>query len=122
MAGIETKSFDSPDETRTPDKTKVEVVRVGSSTTAARVTFQPGWRWSECIKPVAGTDSCQARHVGVAVSGRLHVEHEDGSTGDAGPGDLYIIEPGHDGWVVGDEPFVGYEFESKTAADFGKSS
>ena len=65
MAGIETFDFDSPDETRTPDKTRVDVVHTGG-TTAARFAFDPGWRWSECVKPVAGTDSCQARHVGRA--------------------------------------------------------
>ena len=111
MAGITTKSFQNPDETRTPPKTRVEVVRLGSQV-AARFTFQPGWRWSEAIKPVAGTDSCQARHVGAIVSGRLHVTHSDGSEGDAGPGDAYVIEPGHDAWVVGEEPVVAFEFES----------
>ena len=113
------KSFDAPDETRTPDKTKVEVVHLGGLS-AGRATFQPGWKWSECIKPVVGTDSCQARHVGTVASGRLHVVHEDGSEGDAGPGDVYVIEPGHDAWVIGDEPVVAYEFESKTASDYAK--
>jgi hypothetical protein len=120
MAGVDSKSFDAPDETRTPDKTQIEVVRLGS-TSAARVTFQPGWKWSECIKPVVGTDSCQARHVGAVVSGRLHVEHEDGSKGDAGPGDVYVIEPGHEAWVLGDEPFIAFEFESKTASEYARS-
>ena len=120
MAGIEKKSFDSPDETRTPDKTKVEVVNLGG-TTAGRSTFQPGWKWSECIKPVAGTESCQARHVGTVASGRLHIVHEDGSEVEIGAGDAYVIEPGHDAWVVGDEPYVAYEFESKTAAEFAKN-
>jgi hypothetical protein len=119
MAGIEMGSFDSPDETRSPDKTKLEVVHVGS-TIAGRATFQPGWTWSDCIKPVAGTESCQARHVGTIVSGRLHVVHEDGSEGDAGPGDVYVIEPGHDAWVLGDEPVVAFEFESTTAAEYAK--
>ena len=119
MAGVAHGSFDSPDETRTPDKTTIEVLKLGS-TTAARVTFQPGWKWSECIKPVVGTDSCQARHVGTVVSGSLHVVHEDGSEVDAGPGAAYVIEPGHDAWVVGDEPFVAFEFESKTAAEYAK--
>ena len=118
MAGVSSKSFDSPDETRTPDKTKVEVVRMEGAT-AARITFQPGWKWSECVKPVAGTDSCQARHVGAIVSGRLHVVHNDGTEGEVGPGDAYVIEPGHDAWVVGDEPFVGFEFES--AESYAKS-
>ena len=111
MAGVSSKSFDTPDETRTPDKTRVEVVRLGGAT-AARFTFQPTWRWSECVKPVAGTDSCQARHVGAIVSGRLHVVHNDGTEGEVGPGDAYVIEPGHDAWVVGDEAVVAFEFES----------
>jgi hypothetical protein len=111
------KSFDSPDESRTPDKTEVAVVQLGD-VKAARFTMQPGWRWSECIKPVAGTDSCQARHVGAAVSGRMHVIQNDGSEAEVGPGEAYIIDPGHDAWVVGDEPFVGYEFESQTAATY----
>ena len=120
MAGVLVRSFESPDESRTPDKTKVDVVDLGG-VKAARATFQPGWRWSECIKPVAGGDSCQARHVGVIVSGTLHVRHDDGTEGDLDPGSVYVIEPGHDGWVVGDEPVVGYEFESSTAETFARS-
>ena len=80
MAGFTRGSFDAPDETRTPEKTTIEVVRLGGES-AAQFTFQPGWRWSEAIKPVAGTDSCQARHVGAIVSGRLHVAHTDGTEG-----------------------------------------
>src|SRR5918911_1941181 len=120
MAGVEVRTFDSPDETRTPDKTRIEVVRMGNAS-AARFTFEPGWRWSECVKPVAGTDSCQARHVGVVHSGRLHVTHEDGTEQEIGAGEAYLIEPGHDAWVVGDEPFVGFEFETKSAEEYAKS-
>jgi hypothetical protein len=80
MAGVSGKSFDTPDETRTPDKTKMDVLRL-SGATVARITFQPGWKWSECIKPVTGTDSCQARHVGTIVAGRLHVVHRDTTRG-----------------------------------------
>jgi mannose-6-phosphate isomerase-like protein (cupin superfamily) len=115
------KSFDAADETRTPDKTKVDVVKLGDAQ-AARLTMQPGWRWSECIKPVAGTDSCQSRHVGVVVSGRMHVVPSDGSETEIGAGDAYVIEPGHDAWVVGNEQFVGYEFESKTAETYAAGS
>jgi hypothetical protein len=111
MAGITLGSFEKPDEVRTPDRTRVEVVRLAGQT-AARLTFQPGWRWSTSIKPVVATESCQARHVGAIVAGRLHVVHDDGTEGDAVPGDAYIIEPGHDAWVVGDEPVVALEFES----------
>ncbi len=119
MAGFQVGDFESPDESRKPDKTRVDVVRMGGNT-AARVTLQPGWRWSECIKPVVGTESCQVRHVGVVHSGRMHVSHEDGTEGEIGPGEAYVIEPGHDAWVVGDEPMVGFEFESPTAEVFGK--
>src|SRR3954451_797913 len=120
MAGVEALDFDSPDETRTPDKTRVDVLRLGD-TTAARMTFEPGWKWSDCVKPVAGTDSCQVRHVGVAQAGQLHVEHDDGSQSDISPGDAYVIEPGHDAWVVGDDTFVGYEFEAASAEQYAKA-
>jgi hypothetical protein len=119
MAGIQSGAFDSPDETRTPEKTRVDVVRMGDAT-AARFTFEPGWKWSECVKPVAGTDSCQVRHVGVVQSGRIHVSHEDGTELDLGPGDTYLIEPGHDAWVIGDEPYVGLEFESQSAEQYAR--
>jgi hypothetical protein len=120
MPGITAKSFDTPDETRTPDKTKVEVVDLGGGTMAARMTAQPGWRWSECIKPIVGGDRCQMRHVGTVVAGTLHIVHDDGSEGDAVPGTAYVIEPGHDAWVVGDEAFVAYEFESKSAETYAQ--
>ena len=112
MPGLQTRAFDSPDETRTPDKTQVDVVRMGE-TTAGRFIFEPGWRWSECVKPVVGTDSCQVRHVGVVQSGTLHVAHEDGSEGEVGPGDAYVIEPGHEARVVGNERLVAFEFETR---------
>lgn len=119
MAGVESLNFEAPDETRSPDKTRMEIVRL-AGTTAARLTFEPGWRWSECVKPVVGTDSCQVHHVGVVQSGRLHVEHEDGTVAELGPGDAYIIEPGHDAWVVGDDRFVGIEFDSGAAERYAK--
>jgi hypothetical protein len=118
MAGIETKTFDEPDERRTPDKTRVDVVRLGD-TEVGRFTFQPGWRWSECIKPVVGTESCQVDHVGFVAAGRLTVVHEDGSRGTVSAGHAYRITPGHDAWVEGDEEFVGYEF--KGAAEYAKA-
>jgi uncharacterized cupin superfamily protein len=93
MAGVEKRDFDSPDETRTPEKTRVDVVNLGG-TTVGRFAMEPGWRWSECVKPVAGTDSCQHRHVGVVQSGAMRVTHEDGTVLDLGPGDAYVIEPG----------------------------
>lgn len=117
MAGVETRDFSTPDETRTPDKTKVEIVNL-SGGQIGRYTFQPGWRWSQCIKPVAGTDSCQVDHIGVVLSGQLHVVHEDGTETDVRAGEVYRIAPGHDAWVVGDEPAVNVEFQG--AAHFAQ--
>jgi hypothetical protein len=119
MASIEMKSMDRPDETRTPDKTSVGVVHLGGAT-VGRFTLQPGWRWSDCIKPVAGTDSCQAAHLGYVVSGTIHIAATDGTEADIRAGDAYRLEPGHDAWVVGNEPFVALEFESKTADTYAK--
>ena len=84
----------------------------------ARVTFQPGWRWSQHIKPVVGTESCQTDHIGYLVSGTMGVQTTDGTTGEVHPGSVYHIAPGHDGWVIGDEPAVGFEFSG--GAEFGK--
>ena len=119
MAGVQALDFDSPDETRTPDKTRVDVVHAGA-TSVARFAFEPGWKWSECVKPVAGTPTCQARHVGVVQSGRLAVAHEDGSEMEFGPGQAYVIEPGHDAWVIGDERFVAFEFEPRAAEQYAR--
>ena len=114
---VHAKSFDEPDEVRTPDKTRVDVVRLPGAS-AARITFEPGWRWSECVKPIAGTESCQVLHVGTLVSGEMEVVHDDGTKATIVPGQAYIIEPGHDAWVVGDDPFVCFEFEPATVTMF----
>ena len=111
VTSLQAKSHDAPDETRTPPKTKVEVVRL-EGFTIGRFNFEPGWRWSECVKPVAGTDSCQAAHVGYAVSGTLAVRLNDGTESTINAGDSYTIPPGHDAWVEGDEGFVGIEVMS----------
>ncbi len=108
---FEVKSHDSPDEVRSPDKTRVEVVRFAGFT-LGRFNFQPGWRWSECVKPVVKTDSCQASHVGYAVSGRITVRLNDGTEKTISAGESYTIPPGHDAWVEGNEPFVGIEVMS----------
>ena len=111
VAKFEVKSHQSPDEVRTPSKTRVEVVRL-EGFTLGRFNFEPGWRWSECIKPVVKTDSCQASHVGYAVSGRLTVRMADGTENSIAAGDSYTIPPGHDAWVEGNERFVGIEVMS----------
>ena len=114
---FEAKSHASPDEVRTPDKSRVEIVRL-EGFTIGRLNFEPGWRWSECIKPIVKTDSCQASHVGYAVSGRLTVRMQDGTQKTVGAGESYTIPPGHDAWVEGNERFVGIEVMS--AEQFAK--
>jgi quercetin dioxygenase-like cupin family protein len=116
---IQRKSLDQPDETRTFENGKAEVVTLGDFT-ASRLVFEPGWRWSENVKPIAGTDSCQVLHTGYQVSGRLHVRMDDGTEEEFGPGDAYVIPPGHDGWVVGDEPVVSVAMSRVTAEHFAK--
>jgi hypothetical protein len=111
VSTLAAKSHDKPDEVRSPDKTRVEVVRLPGFT-LGRLKMQPGWRWSACIKPVVGTDSCQVSHVGHAVSGRLTVKMNDGSQKSIAAGDSYTIPPGHDAWVEGNEPFVCIEVMS----------
>jgi quercetin dioxygenase-like cupin family protein len=104
---LQKKSLDSPDETRTFENGKVDVTTLGEFN-ASRFMLEPGWRWSENVKPIAGTDSCQVLHTGYQVSGRLHVRLNDGTEEEVGPGEAYVIPPGHDAWVVGDEPVVSY--------------
>ena len=111
VSALEVKSHDTPDETRTPAKTRVEVVRL-TGYTIGRFIFEPGWRWSECVKPVAGTESCQAAHVGYAVEGRIRVKLDDGTEQTISAGQSYTIPPGHDAWVEGTDRFVGIEVMS----------
>ena len=110
MASIEIKSMDSPDEMQTPAKATASVVHLGTAT-VKRLQAEPGFRWSECIKPLVGGESCETAHLGYIVSGTLHVAADDGAEADIGPGDAYRIDPGHDAWVLGDEPVVALEFE-----------
>jgi|SRR5581483_6331692 len=106
MATLRVKSLDRPDETRrTADRGRIELVTL-ADVTVGRATFEPGWRWSEHVKPVAGTDLCQATHVGYVLSGRQAVRMEDGTELELGPGDAFVVGSGHDAWVVGDEPCV----------------
>ena len=109
MSQPEAKNFDLPDETRRFDKGKMDIVKLGA-VTAGRAVFEPGWKWSESVKPIAKTDSCQVSHVGYMVSGRMKVVMDDGTEIEAGPGDALVIPPGHDAWIVGDEPAVVLDF------------
>ena len=119
MATIETKSLDSPDETRSFGKGTAEIVTLGG-VTVGRGVLQPGWRWSEHVKPIAGTDSCEVTHTGYVISGRLKVVMNDGSEAELGPGDAHVIPPGHDAWVLGDEAYVAVDF-SPEFADYAKA-
>lgn len=105
---LEVKSHDSPDELRAPNKTRVEVVGL-EGYTLGRIVLDPGWRWSECVKPVVKTDLCQVSHVGHCLSGRIVVKMKDGTEKSISAGESYTIPPGHDAWTTGDEKFVGLE-------------
>jgi hypothetical protein len=106
---MECKNLASPDDTRRFEKGKLEIVNVGG-TALGRATFQPGWKWSECVKPIVQTASCQAAHLGYVVSGRMHVVMDDGTEQDFAPGDAMSLPPGHDAWIVGNEPCVVVDF------------
>jgi hypothetical protein len=110
MAGLEIKNVKSPDETRPfADKGNAAVLNVGGHPTLYG-TWEPGWKWSDHVKPIAGTDSCQAAHLLYCLSGRMKVVMNDGTEGEIGPGDVAAIEPGHDAWTVGDEACVAVDF------------
>src|SRR3954470_691883 len=99
---LRVKSFDNPDEVRLfKDHGAMHVVHLGD-TAAGLGTFEPGWRWSDDVKPIAGTDSCQAHHSLYVLSGLMHVVMDDSTEMDVGPGDVALIAPGHDAWRVGD--------------------
>ncbi|WP_217914116.1 cupin domain-containing protein [Miltoncostaea marina] len=110
MATMEIKNFEAPEETRPfTANGRAEVVTVGGHP-VLRGVFEPGWRWSEHVKPIAGTGSCEATHLLYCVSGRMAVRMADGAEAEFGPGDVAAIEPGHDAWTVGDEPCVAIDF------------
>jgi hypothetical protein len=110
MASLEVKSVESPDETRPfAEKGGVPFATVDPPP-VLHGTFEPGWRWSDDVKPIAGTDSCEATHLMYVISGRMHIAMNDGTEADVGPGDVASIAPGHDAWTVGDEPCVTVDF------------
>jgi mannose-6-phosphate isomerase-like protein (cupin superfamily) len=103
------KTFDKPDEVRSLSKSRIDIIRSGDQM-LMRVTFEPGWKWSKDIGPTVGTDRCEARHFGYVLSGRCHIVLSDRTEYDLGPGDIVDLPPGHDGWVIGKEPFVAIDF------------
>ena len=109
------RNLDRPDETRpTGDRGQVDLVSLGV-VTVGRATYQPGWRWSQHVKPMVGTDLCQMTHIGYVVSGRQAVRMADGSEVELTPGDAFAVGAGHDAWVVGDEPCVTLDFSGSMA-------
>jgi uncharacterized cupin superfamily protein len=110
MAAVEVKNFDSPDETRPFEGNgKAEVLDLAGHA-VARGTFEPGWKWSDNVKPIAGTDSCEVSHLGYVLSGKMKIFMDDGSESEIGPGSAFAIPPGHDAEVVGDEACVMVDF------------
>jgi len=118
MNRAESKPFGKPDEVREFPNGRVELVQIGGAT-VGRATLQPGWRWSTCIKPIAKTKSCEAPHFQYHISGVLRVKMDDGTEIDCKPGDVSLLPPGHDAWVVGNEPAVVVDFQGMV--DFAKA-
>jgi len=118
MAGAEKKNPNSPDEVRKFTNGQIELVKIGGGV-VGRATFQPGWKWSNDVKPIAGTELCQAPHFGYQISGRMRVVMADGSEFESGPGDVVNIPPGHDAWIVGDEACVLIDWSG--AANYAKA-
>ena len=106
---IEKKSMKSPDETRDVGKGKVEITKVGE-TRIGRVHLEPGWSWEEHLKPIVKTESCQVPHRQYVISGRVRVKMDDGAEVEFGPGDVGYVPPGHNAWIVGNEPYLAVEF------------
>jgi quercetin dioxygenase-like cupin family protein len=102
---VDVRRFDSPDESRTFEKGRVDLVRVGGMT-LGRATYEPGWKWSEHVGPVTGTALCDVEHVGVVLAGRVAVRMADGREFQLRAGDIFWVAPGHDSWVLGDETYV----------------
>lgn len=106
---IETKRFDTPDEARAFLKGRFELVKVGGMT-IGRAAYEPGWKWSEHVGRETGERYCEVEHVGLVLEGRAAVQMKDGETHVLEAGDLFWVAPGHDSWVVGDEPYVSLHF------------
>jgi hypothetical protein len=111
MTKMELKNFNAADELRELPKTKLEILNFGE-TVIMRATFQAGWKWSECVKPTVGTQSCEAPHLNYIISGRMMIAMDDGVQKEMGPGDVAFIPPGHDAWVVGKEPCIAIDFSA----------
>jgi uncharacterized RmlC-like cupin family protein len=116
---FEFKSLNSPEQVRKFDNGKVELVNVAGAA-IGRATFEPGWKWSTCVKPIAKTKSCQAAHLVYQLSGTMTTRMDDGTERTSKAGDVLNIPPGHDAWVVGNEPVVFVDFQGMV--DYAKQS
>jgi ethanolamine utilization protein EutQ (cupin superfamily) len=103
------RRFDQPDEVREFEKGRLELVHVGGMT-IGRASYEPGWRWTEHVRPAVETELCEVEHLGLVVEGRAAVRMTDGTEVVMAPGDIFAVPPGHDSWVVGDEPYVSLHF------------
>lgn len=109
MLEVILKRFDAPDEIRKFEKGKFELVRLGGMT-IGRATYDPGWKWSTHVGQSIGKKSCDVEHVGLVLSGRATAAMDDGRVVEMKAGDIFYIAPGHDSWVVGDQPYVSVHF------------
>jgi class 3 adenylate cyclase len=114
MARLQSKAIGSADEVRTFPNGRVEIYTL-DDVVIGRTIFEPGWHWATDVKPIAGTASCQYHHLGVCVSGRLGLRLDDGTTFEIGPNTVFDIPAGHDGWVIGDDPWETYDFAGMRA-------
>ena len=119
LSKTEHKNLGKPDEVRTFPNGKAEVIQIGDGT-VGRLTLQPGWRWSRDVKPIAGTELCEAPHFQYHISGRLAVRMQDGTEFELGPGEVSCLGAGHDAWVVGSEPVIVVDWFGATHYAKGK--
>jgi hypothetical protein len=119
VAKAKVKKFGAPDETRKFEKGKLQLVKFGGAA-VGRAVFEPGWKWSTHLKPLAKTKSCEAPHFQYHVTGVLHVKMDDGAEFDIGPGEVSMLPPGHDAWVVGVEPVTVIDFQGMVDYAKGK--
>ncbi|WP_407560401.1 cupin domain-containing protein [Streptomyces sp. 184] len=118
---LEVKTIEKPDERRDFPRGHLEAVHM-TGLDFAVATFEPGWRWSESVKPLAGTETCMVHHNGYVVQGRMHILMDGGQESEVQAGDVFVCPPGHDAWVVGDEQVILYDFAGGMASEYAKGS
>jgi hypothetical protein len=115
---IEVKNIDKADERRDFSRGHIDVLNLGGLSFGVAY-LEPGWRWTESVRPLVGTDSCETHHTGFVTQGRMRMRMDDGEEAEVGPGDVFVLPPGHDAWIVGDEQFIAYDFAGG-AVDYAK--